>query len=328
MARLHLPLLASFLFLTVFEAPGAFAQGGSAVANTPPTEADLYPGKLPSERVLPLFEYKRKKLRSVKPLKDEKPFEWKPILSYSVEYIGPRWGEPFSRTFDSKLIEAQAELNHVLTAGLAFAPDWSAAFQLGISQTNLDSELRDKQGNKTAKTSWNDLRFYVNWANMIDTDFANMGGRVRIQLPTTEGSRKSTLFLRSDFYTFWNFKLDLPKWSFDLLTIVSPRWYLQNVTPNDEGGVDQTTDFQLIAEPSIAYSFNDVWSLSTALTLLTDRKYGTGYFDFDQAAEDQLKIQVGWAPISHFSASLGPVLFIDKPEIANTILVGEVKVSL
>jgi hypothetical protein len=318
MARLLLfsvaPILLTFAFLPASQTLAQGAASGSTAA----TEEELYPGKLPSERVLPLFEVKRRRLRSVRPVVADKPFQWKPILSYSVEYIGPRWGEPLSRTFDSQLVERQAELNHVFTAGLKFAPDWSAAFQLGFSQTNLDAELT---GDNAASSAWNDLRFYVNWGNMIDTDYANMGGRVRVQLPTTSASRNKSFFLRADLFTFWNFKVDLPKWSFDLMTIVSPRWFLENKPGS-------TTDFQLIAEPSVSYSFTDIWSVSSALTLITDRKYGTGYFDFDQAAEDQLKIQVGWAPISHFSASLGPVLFIDKPEFANTILVAELKVSL
>ena len=145
------------------------------------------------------------------------PFPFK--LSYFGEYIGPRLSHldfTTTQTPDDKKIQ-YAYYQHYLKAGFLVAKDVVIGTQLRL----INSYDPDPQNG----FYWEDARFFISWAHMVETDDVDMTGILKVEVPTTDYTRDTGEIIAFKIENNWILKTSLRNWHFTALTYVKPYFY-------------------------------------------------------------------------------------------------------
>lgn len=323
-----LRLMVALGALTCVTGTSAFAQTASPAPSASPsasaapevTVTDTH-GTPPGYRYVPYLDPAENAPMSYLK-KDEKPFTMKPILNWVGQYSGPEIGKNLGTSYDvtGKQVSS-ATVTHVLTGGMQFTPQYSAGVILS-ALSFLKPTLSAATGPFPADSLWywKDMRFFLTWTGMIDCPLFSVNQTVRPQIPTTGASRNASLLFRMDFLDDFSIKLPTKKWSIDINTNLSPRWYL-NPSPT------QNT-FIAALEPVVSYNFTEVWSLTFDLTMDSAQQYGYTFFDYNQATDDTLQVTVGYQPIPQFALQAGLGFYVDSLSFKNAILVAGMLLSI
>ena len=169
--------------------------------------------------------------------------------------------------------------------------------------------------NPAKQFSFGDIKNYVSWNQMVNTDDLEIQGVLKVAYPTSEGSIKNGKLLTVRAQGNWNFKTSLRNWNFSASTKLTSHFYR-------DPGVNSasTSDFDVALEPAISVDVlpNVQWLFEAAFD--ANHNFNDSTFDFRQADGDTFDTGPSFNLGSHINLSTVIKFYTERPAFDNAAL--------
>lgn len=274
-----------------------------SVTNVPPTQTtrsttvkqDGPSGAAPIPQkpyVAPTLVAPAKKLVTPKPAAPAgpPPSPWR--LSYFGEYAGPQLG-------NIDLGRATSGPTDTMNSSWA---EWDHYVKIGYAINNtftLGTQIRAVHPNDPTMTFYfKDLRFFLNWGNMVSTKDIDMSMTLVAEFPTTDISKQRGKLFSFQLKNNWTLKTSLRNWSFTATTLINPVFY-ETYGANGAG----TNDFNVAIYPWITADIVTNLQFLIDASLEASHSYDSENFNFIQGGADFIGLGVVWTLNEHLSVN-------------------------